>query len=142
MNAADAQEKTAVKAKGKVLLLDDDKFLLDMYALKFTSEGYTVHACFSTDEALEVLHGDWQPDLVLFDITMPGKDGFNFLQTMHDDHLAKDALKIPLTNQSSDAEKEKAKGLGADDYFVKATMIPSEVVNKVGELLAKRGARA
>lgn len=144
MNAANTENKETQTnvGRGRVLLLDDDKFLLDMYAMKFTSEGYAVRSCFSVDDALQILRGDWAPDLVLFDITMGEVDGFQFLQAMRDEKLGKDTIKVPLTNQSSDEEKAKAKELGADDYFVKATMIPSEVVNKVGELLASKGKRS
>lgn len=137
---SDTQETAA--ARGTVLLLDDDKFLLDMYTMKFVKEGYAVHACLSVDEALKLIKDGFEPDLILFDITMPERDGFSFLQEMHDTKLCPKAIKVPLTNQSSDAEKAKAKELGADDYFVKATMIPSEVVNKAGELLGKGRTRS
>lgn len=128
--------------RANVLLVDDDRFLLDMYTMKFVKEGYAVHACLSVEEALALLKGGFAPELILFDITMPERDGFSFLQTLGEENICENALKIPLTNQSTDAEKAKAKSLGADDYFVKATMIPSEVVNKAGELLAEKRARS
>jgi len=141
-HAEDEGAEDTKSARAAVLLLDDDKFLLDMYTMKFTHEGYAVHACLSVDEALALLKGGFSPDVILFDITMPVRDGFDFLQAVQNEKLGGRALKIPLTNQSSDAEKARAKDLGADDYFVKASMIPSEVVNKVGELLGKKRARS
>lgn len=116
-----------------VLLVDDDKFLLDMYSMKFTQAGYTVHPCFSTNEALEVLRGGVKPVAVLFDVTMPGDDGFSLLQKIKDEKLAGSARLIALTNQSNDADRKHAEDLGVHRYCIKASMIPSEVVNMVKE---------
>ncbi len=121
-----------------ILLVDDDKFLLNMYTMKFVQQGYMVHSCLSADDALKVLRDGFSPDVVLFDITMPGQDGFAFLQSLQGEHLAEHAIKIALTNQNTDAEKAKAKEFGATDYLVKATLIPSEVVNTIKEALAKK----
>jgi len=125
-----------------VLLVDDDKFLLDMYSLKFTQEGFTVISCFSVHEALEALRGGAKPDVMLFDITMPGQDGFEFLRIVRDEKLAGNARMIALTNQSNDADRTKAQELGAQKYVVKASMIPSEVValvkNEMGMVAAKK----
>lgn len=128
--------------KRKVLLTDDDKFLLDMYSMKFTEQGYTVEACLSVEDALRILHEGFAPDAVVFDIAMPERDGFSFLQALHDEHLALNAIRIALTNQSDDAEKAKAVSLGAELYLIKASMIPSEVVNIVSDALTKKAARA
>lgn len=121
-----------------VLLVDDDKFLLDMYAMKFTSEGFAVQACLSVRDALSLLkQGSFAPRAILFDLTMPESDGYDFLQELSKEKLGGDALKIALTNQASDAEQKKAFELGADHFLVKATMIPSEVVNTVKTALSK-----
>lgn len=118
-----------------VLLVDDDKFLLDMYSLKFTQEGFTVIPCFSVAEALSALRGGAKPNAILFDITMPGQDGFEFLKTVGDEKLAGNARLIAFTNQSNDADRSHAQELGAQRYVVKASMIPSEVVAVVKEEL-------
>jgi CheY-like chemotaxis protein len=124
-----------------VLLVDDDKFLLDMYSLKFTQEGFTVASCFSVREALEALRGGVKPDVILFDITMPGQDGFEFLKSVRDEKLAETSKLIALTNQSNDADRKHAEELGAQKYVVKASMIPSEVValvkSEIGSPAAK-----
>jgi DNA-binding response OmpR family regulator len=118
-----------------IMLVDDDKFLLDMYSMKFVKEGFSVQACLSVNQAIEALHGGFIPDAILFDLTMPERDGYSFLTSLREEHLAEHAKKIALTNQSTDAEKAKAMELGADDFIVKATMIPSEVVAKVRSML-------
>ncbi len=132
---------TEETSKSKVLLLDDDKFLLDMYAMKFSQQGFEVHACLSVKNALDLLRGGYAPDAVLFDIIMPEHDGFTFLQTLHDEKLVPNALRIALTNQNDEVEKNHAQDLGADLFLIKATLIPSEVVNMVKEQLAKRSRR-
>src|SRR5262249_17153377 len=126
------------ESAGSILLLDDDKFLLDMYSMKFVKEGFTVQTCLATSNPIDLLSGGLQPDVVLFDIVMPEQDGFAFLQSMRDKHLAEQAIKIALSNQSTDVEKKKAVELGADEFVQKATMIPSEVVHLVKEVLKKR----
>lgn len=117
--------------QNEILLVDDDKFLLDMYSLKFSQAGFTVHPCFSVHEALTTLRGGATPSVILFDVTMPGEDGFALLETIRTEKLAPGAKLIALTNQGNDSDKARAESLGAHKYCIKATMIPSEVVNMV-----------
>ena len=123
-----------------IMLVDDDKFLLDMYSLKFSQAGFTVHPCFSTREAVDSLRGGTAPDIILFDVTMPGEDGFVLLQEMRDEKLAPRARLIALTNQGNDADKKRAEELGVARYVIKASMIPSEVVTMVKEELTRKSA--
>jgi DNA-binding response OmpR family regulator len=122
--------------KQMVLLVDDDSFLLQMYGMKFKSEGYDVHTSSSAMDAVSILRGGLVPDAIAFDITMPEHDGFFLLETMQSEGLAKNAKKFALTNQQSEEERNKALELGADGYLIKATMIPSEVVNTVRAALS------
>ena len=132
---------TPKESKGTILLVDDDKFLLEMYAMKFTKEGYATQAVLSTADALEVLKAGFKPDVIVLDLLMPERDGFSLLTALAEEHLAPDSVKIALTNQGDDAEKKKAESLGAARYIVKATMIPSEVVATVAaEIKAHRQA--
>ena len=124
--------------KGSVLIVDDDKFLADMYSVKFVREGYAVGAYLSVVDALAALRKGFKPDVVLFDLVMPERDGFAFLQSLRDEGLAKGAGLVALTNQSDDFERAKAEELGCDRYVIKATAIPSEVVAIVGEEIAKK----
>ena len=125
-----------MNAPPTILLVDDDKFLLDMYSMKFVKEGFSVQTCLSVSDAIHVLQGGFSPDAIVFDLTMPERDGYGFLQSLRDEHLAENAKKIALTNQSTDSEKAKAAELGADLFIVKATMIPSEVVASVRSALS------
>ncbi|MDP3965739.1 MAG: response regulator [bacterium] len=133
-----ASNGTDTAPKTGVLLVDDDKFLLDMYVMKFTAKGYDVHACLSVSDALKTLRGGFKPDAIVFDVIMPEHDGFYFLTTIAAENLRGGAAIIGLTNESGDDAKAKITELGADKTIVKATMIPSEVVNTVEEEIAKR----
>ena len=123
---------------GKVLLVDDDKFLVDMYSVKFTKTGFTVQVCLSAEEALETLRKGFAAHVILLDLVMPERDGFSFLETLRAEGLAPDAALIALTNQGNDSEKKRAEELGCDRYIVKASMIPSEVVEVVKEEIHKK----
>ncbi len=133
------KEEIPAGNKGNILLVDDDKFLIDMYAMKFTAAGFQVHACLSVADALKTLKGGFAADAVMFDLVMPEQDGFSFLETLKTEHIAEKAVRIALTNQSDDAEKARAESLGVDRYFVKAGMIPSEVVAAVSAEMEKHG---
>jgi CheY-like chemotaxis protein len=121
-----------------ILLVDDDKFLLDMYSMKFVQHGHTVQACLSAHDALDCLQKGFKADVILFDLIMPEMDGFAFLEKLQSEKIAEHAMKFALTNQSTDAEQKRVLDLGAEGFFVKATMIPSEVVNTVEATLRKR----
>ena len=120
-----------------VLLVEDDHFLLDMYSMKFTQGGFAVESCQSSSEALTSLRGGVKPAAILFDIVMPGDDGFSLLRSIKKEKLAQGACLIALTNQSSDPDRKQALELGADQYVIKASMIPSEVVTMTKECIKK-----
>ena len=123
--------------KGNILLVDDDKFLLDMYAMKFSQAGFNAHASLSVRNAIDTLRGGFPADAVVFDIIMPQEDGFALLETLRMEKLAEKAKLIALSNQSDESEKKHAMDLGATHYIVKASMIPSEVVEAVGAAIKK-----
>ncbi|MEX0930728.1 MAG: response regulator [Candidatus Paceibacterota bacterium] len=117
----------------KVLLIDDDAFLRDMYATKFRELGHEVTVAENGAEALASLKENC-PDVVLLDMVMPGMGGLEFL-ALAIEQVGKDATKfIVLSNQSDEVDKKKAEELGAVGYIVKAELIPSEVVSKVEAL--------
>lgn len=128
---------TTTTSKGGVLLVDDDKFLLDMYSVKFTQGGYIVHAALSVKAALDALRGGFQADAVVFDLVMPQENGFSLLEQIRSEKLVPHAVLIALSNQGDESEKKRAEELGATSYIIKASMIPSEVVHTVGEEIKK-----
>lgn len=124
--------------KKKILLVDDDSFLLNMYCLKFEKSNYEVTAVASSQDAINKLKDGLKPDILILDIIMPGMDGIDLLSAIRNQHLADQAKCLMLTNQGESADIERAKKIGIDGYVVKATSIPSEVVKIVDEILAKK----
>ncbi|MDO8579818.1 MAG: response regulator, partial [bacterium] len=115
----------------KVLIVDDDKFLLGMYSLKFANNGYDVDTTIGSEVALEKLRAGAKPDIVLLDIIMPRMTGLELLKIMRTEKLASDAVVVMLTNQSQSSDIEEAKRLNVEGYIVKAATIPSEVLREV-----------
>ena len=113
-----------------IYLVDDDRFLLDLYAVKFKNAGHEVIAFSSGEEFLTALRkeGAVMPDAVLLDLIMPGVSGFEVLETIRKENLASHSKIIVLSNQGLDSDIEKAKQLKVDGYIVKASAIPSEVL--------------
>ncbi len=126
-------EETA-KKKTKVFIVDDDKFLLGMYSLKFSNNGYDVDTTVGSLPALEKLRAGATPDIILLDIIMPHMDGLELLKTIRDEKLVPSATVIMLTNQSQSSDIERAKELAVDGYIVKASTIPSEVMQEVEKI--------
>ncbi len=124
----------------KILFIDDDKFLLDMYALKFTKAGYEVKTADSTDVALKLLREGYQPNVLLSDIVMPGMDGLELVSVIRKEKLAAEAVIIMLTNQGISDDIARAKSLNVDGYIVKATTIPSEVLAEVEKIRSSKKA--
>jgi DNA-binding response OmpR family regulator len=136
MTDTPSSAKTSAK---KILLVDDDRFLLDMYALKFGKAGYDVRTADSTDGGLKILHEEgYVPDIMLVDIVMPGMDGLELVSTARKERLAPDAIVCMLTNQGSSDDISRAKKLNVDSYIVKATTIPSEVLREVEKIIAAK----
>jgi two-component system, chemotaxis family, chemotaxis protein CheY len=124
--------------KYTILLVDDDKFLLDMYATKFKNLGHNVSTAVSAQDALTKLKGDMKPDVIILDIIMPTMDGLELLEIIRKEKLATQSVIVMLTNETDPAKIEKAKSLNVDGYIVKATTIPSEVVNEVMSIVSKK----
>lgn len=121
-----------------MLLVDDDRFLLDMYSMKFKGAGCNVEAIADPTAALDKLRSGFSPDIILLDIVMPVVNGFEFLETMRKESLAKDAHVIVLSNQGSQEDIEKAISLGASGYIIKASSIPSEVLTQTFSIAAAK----
>lgn len=115
----------------RIYLVDDDRFLLDMYAVKFKAAGHEVIAFQSGAVLLEALRKDPAPDALLLDVVMPEIDGFGVLETIRKENLGSPTMKvIMLTNQGQPADIEKATALKVDGYIIKASAIPSEVFSE------------
>ncbi len=120
-----------------IFIVDDDAFLLDMYALKFSQSNFEVKTANAPDVALEILRGGFKPEIMLLDILMPIMDGFQLLKVMQDEKLINSTTKIILSNRGQQSDIALGQSLGASGYIVKASMTPSEVVTEVLNILGK-----
>lgn len=93
---------------GTVMILDDDRFLADMYSMKFIQKGFAVETYDSVRAALNALRGGVHPVVILFDVVMPDQNGFDFLRTARAEKLGGGALFIALTNQNNDDDRSQA----------------------------------
>ncbi len=117
-----------------ILFVDDDKFLLDMYSLKFSKNNFEVRTAQGSEEALKIIHNGFEPDILLIDVVMPGIDGIEFLSMIRKEDLLKKSTIIMLTNQGFPDDIAKAKKLNVDGYIIKATTIPSEILTEVNRI--------
>ena len=124
------------KFNSKILLVEDDKMLADMYITKFSKEGLEVMRADDGEKGLAMIK-EQRPDLVLLDIIMPKLDGFAVLKEIKNDKELTDTHVLLLTNLGQSEDVDKGKKLGADDYFIKANHTPAEIVEKVKYILTK-----
>jgi len=117
--------------KYSILIIDDDKFLLDMYSTKFRNLGHNAIVANSAEDALSKLRNGPDPEIIVLDIIMPAMDGLELLATIRKETLAPNATVVMLTNETEPAKIDRAKSMGVGGYIVKATTIPSEVVEEV-----------
>ena len=126
--------------KRKILIVDDDNFLLDMYALKFSQNNFEVYTAGSGVTVLEKLRGGLCPDVILMDIIMPEMDGFETLTQTNKENLCPSCIKIILSNKSEQKDIEEGSRLGVAGYIVKASSTPQEVIDQVVKILeSKKG---
>ncbi len=126
----------ADKTTKKIMLVEDDKMLADMYVTKFEKEGMPILRAHDGAEGLEMIKRE-KPDLVLLDIIMPKLDGFAVLKEIKKNPELKKTHVLLLTNLGQSEDVTKGHELGADDYFIKANHTPAEIVEKVKYMLAQ-----
>ncbi|MCX6779179.1 MAG: response regulator [Candidatus Magasanikbacteria bacterium] len=123
------------KTKRKiVLIVEDDEVLLRALYLLFHNSGYTIASATDGDSALKMterLH----PDLVLLDLLLPKMNGFDVLRNIKVDPKIKDVPVIVLSNLGDQSDIDKAKTLGALDYYVKANTELSSLEDKIKKIL-------
>lgn len=126
-------ENTAAKQR-KILLVEDDSFLSEMYYLKLKNVGYMVEVAYDGEIALEKVKRT-KPDLVLLDLRLPKLSGFEVLKQIKNDKNLNYIPVIVLSNLGEKEDIQKALELGATDYLIKAHFTPTEVLDKIVEIL-------
>lgn len=119
----------------KILIVEDDRFIIDIYSTKLKEEGYEVLIAENGEKALEQIEKN--PDLILLDIVLPGMDGWEILREIKKREKTKSIPVLVLSNLSQKSEVEKAFKLGATKYLVKSNFTPSQVIAQIKECLKK-----
>lgn len=118
----------------KILIIEDDNFIVDMYTTKFELEGFNVVSAEDGQKGIEVAKRE-SPAIILLDILMPKMDGFAVLTELKKDDQVKNIPVILLTNLGQKEDIKKGYDLGAVGYLIKAHFMPSEVVDKIKKIL-------
>ena len=122
--------------KIKVLIIEDDSYILDMYKIKFESSNFEVISASDGAEGLKILEKK-KPDIILLDIIMPKMDGFGVLKAIKSNSAIAKIPVVLLTNLGQRGDIEKGLELGATSYIIKAHFTPSEIVKKINDILKK-----
>ena len=118
--------------KPTILLVEDDPFLSSVLRMKLEKESFKVVRAADGDEALNFLTEQGvKPDLILLDLILPKKNGFEVLETIRQDPLLEKLPVIIISNLGQPSDIERGKALGVIDYFIKARLSIEELVNKV-----------
>jgi DNA-binding response OmpR family regulator len=124
--------------QSKILLVEDDPMVVKMYQRKLTMEGFSLTLAFNGEEGLEALKKD-KPDIVLLDVMMPKMNGIEMLKIVKADANLKDVPVVILTNLGDRQEDvQKCKDIGAEDYWVKASMPLNEISRRIKNILADK----
>lgn len=119
-----------------IVLIDDDKWLVDLYGEKLRLEGFMIFTAHSGQEGLEMAM-KLKPDLVLCDVVMAGGDGFYVLSKLKENEGTKHIPVISLTNLSNEQDRQTLISLGTSAYLVKAEYTPTQVVEKIRKILSQ-----
>ena len=120
----------------KILLVEDEKIMINLLEKKLTQEGYDVKVAVNGEEGLKAMREE-KPDIVLLDIIMPKMGGFEVMEEMGKDPVLKEIPIVIISNSGQPVELDKAKELGAKDWLIKTEFDPQEVVEKVEKQIGR-----
>ena len=119
--------------KKKILIVEDDEMLIEIYKKKFEKE-YDLKIVSNGKEAIETAK-EMQPELILLDLIMPEMDGFEALEKLKSEPATKNINVIVASNVSQDNDRERAKKLGALDFIVKSNFDLNELADRIQSYL-------
>lgn len=124
----------------KVLVIEDDAVLGDILKQSLQHEGYETRWEIDGQKGLEILK-EWRPDLLLLDIILPTKNGYEILEEKYTDETIKSIPVVIVSNSGQPVEISRALALGVQDYLIKAEFDPEEVLAKVRPLITASAAK-
>ena len=123
----------------KVMVVEDDASLREIYSIRITAEGYDVVSAGDGEEALAVAVRE-KPDLILSDIMMPKISGFDMLDILRSTPETADIKVVMMTALSAEDQRQRGERLGANRYLVKSQVGIEDVINTIHEVLGDREA--
>jgi DNA-binding response OmpR family regulator len=130
------KQKTPPNERPKILIIDDDKMLLEMFKKKFQREDFEIQVTDDASLGLEYAI-EMKPDLILLDIMMPDMDGFEALHAFRE-FTGLDVIIVVFSNLSQPLTGMQLMSLGADEYLLKANYTPAEIVRYAASLIAEK----
>lgn len=117
-------------AQHKILLVEDDEALAQMYVMRLTAEDFVVEHVANGEDALSSAI-KFKPDLILLDVMMPKISGFDVLDILRNTPETANVRIVMLTALSQPKDKERAENLGVDDYLVKSQVVIADVIERI-----------
>ena len=121
----------------KILIIEDEKILVEMYKSKLEANNFEVVSAFSSEEGIEILKKE-KPDLVILDILLPKENGITFLEKIEKIKIISDIRIVVFSNYDDPETRKKAFKLGVEDYLIKTQFTPREFLEKVKEYFRKK----
>lgn len=121
-------------AKKKILLIEDDKPLVELYTEGFSEAGFDITAVLTANEGLEAAKKG-KPDLIVLDILLPRENGIYFLEELKKDTEIRSIPVVVLSNLDDPDTREKSSKLGAKEYLLKTDFAPHELIEKIKTFL-------
>ena len=128
---------TKTKRKSpKILLVDDDRILAEMYRERLEIAGYNVEVSHNGESGLAKIN-HLKPDIIILDLMMPKLSGYEVLSTIKSDPDLKDTPVIVFSALMRDASRDKAMEIGANNYLIKSEVLPRQLIKKVNAISEK-----
>ena len=120
----------------KILIVEDEQLLAEMYRDRFLQEGFEVYLASDSEEGFNLLQKN-KPDIILLDILLPKENGVTFLEKLKKDPNFSSIPVVVFCNFDDPETKNKIRKLGVKDYLIKTNFTPQEIVEKVKKVLEK-----
>lgn len=130
MNEQTPQAPTGTAKPKKILLVEDDDTLANVYKTRLVAEGFDLRRVPNGEEALAGAM-EYKPDLILLDVMMPKVSGFDVLDILRNTPETTNVKVIMLTALSQDSDRQRAEEMGVDDYLVKSQVVIADVIERI-----------
>ncbi|HEX8182046.1 MAG TPA: response regulator [Candidatus Saccharimonadales bacterium] len=134
MDTTQNQDFTSPMHPKRILLVEDDDALANVYLVRLQAEGFDVRRVANGEDALATALS-YSPNLVLLDVMMPKVSGFDVLDILRNTPETRNLKIVMLTALSQESDQARAKSLGVDEYLVKSQVVIADVVDRIKQQL-------